>query len=248
MAMEAPRFFGSTFELEVETSEEQPITNPAPRPKLDAAEAAERAPALNDERVSQHLKTNASLVEDAPVPKSRALGQNSGSQSIPSEQRSASGSYGEEGQTEIRSQLRRAFIKTLPLAAKLDPSWLELDDGEIEGAVIELTLDQNGQLESVRARSGTPHPALLRAAVKNRAFLSRGRFKIQEQAGIRKLLIKLHATISTKHPDDSALVENKVIALGLRVDPRDKTAEPTGAYFTYDNGRHVEFAISAVEE
>lgn len=159
------------------------------------------------------------------------------------EDQAAVGTYGEEGQLAIRSQLRRSFIKTLPLAAKLDPVWLELDDGELEGAAFELSLGESGQLESVRVVSGTPHPALLSAALKNRAFLVRGRFKIQEKAGARNIVIQLRATVSTRATDQQQLAENKVVALGLRVDPLDKSAEPTGAYFRYDNGRHIEFTI-----
>lgn len=279
-ALEPPRFFGSTFEINVEPNEDPPtatagaetflkrteneaqareaeskqglsdpsIANPTQQPKLVKAEVAERAPKLKESNDVSSPVEQKTLFERTPEPKGPALSQNNGPPAPGSEQQLSSGAYGAEGQTEIRSQLRRAFIKTLPLAAKLDPSWLELDDGEIQGAVFELTLDQNGQLESVRCRSAAPHPALLRAAIKNRGFLVRGRFKIQDKSGVRKLLIHLGVVISTKGTDEEALVENKVTALGLRVDPHNKMAEPTGAYFTYDNGRHVELEMRAVEE
>lgn len=264
---EPPRLIGSTFEIELEEREheEHPFApselQPQPAPvttkqetklasTLKQAQAVESAheqaetkrpesPSVQAPAASDVAQTSASAGSDA-----RAVGDKGGA----AEGQASFGAYGEEGQLAIRSQLRRSFIKTLPLAAKLDPAWLELDDGELEGAAFELSLDANGQLESVRVVSGTPHPALLSAALKNRAFLVRGRFKIQEKTGARNIVIQLQAAVSTRATDQQQLEENKVVALGLRVDPLDKSAEPTGAYFRYDNGRHIEFMIKPIDE
>jgi hypothetical protein len=164
--------------------------------------------------------------------------------------RAFGGVYGAEGESGAPSQLRRAFLKTLPLAAKLDPAWLSLTAGELGSLVILLTLDEGGRLIKIEQRSGQAHPSLLRAAQKNQVFLKTGHFMVAESNGKRQLLIRLRARVEqhvasegrSKDPE----AEVKVVALGVRIDPSDRSSEPTGAYFTFGNGQHVEFELDSV--
>ncbi len=158
---------------------------------------------------------------------------------------SSAGPYGVEGKREALSQLRRAFIKTLPLAAKLDPIWLSLKSGDLGSFVLRLSLDEHGRLETVEAIEGEAHPALLRAAVKNRVFLGSRRFLIGASSKGGTLDLRLGGAVSSRDPS-AAGAENNVVALGVRIDPRNRNAEPKGAYFTFDSGLHVELRIQPV--
>lgn len=153
--------------------------------------------------------------------------------------------YGQEGKEGAPAQLRRAFIKMLPLAAKLDESWLSLPAMSLGRGRFVLRLNDQGQLASVDLRSGDAHPALVRAMQKNRAFLGTRRFA-SNTPGERSVVVDVSGSVSQRSQQDSA--EGKVIALGVRVDPLDPQAEPRGAYFTYDSGNHVELVWAVVRD
>jgi len=133
----------------------------------------------------------------------------------------------------------------LPLAAKLDPSWLSLPAMSLGRGRFVLRLNEQGQLTSVEVRSGDAHPALVRAMQKNRAFLGIRRFAAASSPGERSVVVEVSGKVSQKAAQANA--EDKVIALGVRVDPQDPQAEPRGAYFTYGNGQHVEILWTVVQ-
>ncbi len=169
--------------------------------------------------------------------------------STPSSAASPSGSFGEEGVEAPTVQLRRAFVKTLPLAARGDPAWLELPLGStFEGSFV-LRVDESGLLDGVTMLEAKDD-ALSRAAIKNRLFLRAGRFAVREaRRGELRLHIRArieqHAPLGAEDSSDGGGV-GLVTAIGMRIDPSSQSAPPTGAYFTYGSGRHVEFEVSEI--
>lgn len=252
---------GGTFDVLVDDAGRNPAAaEPAAaspsRALPDAASAAPRADAPSVARPSEPARRptvtlpsahDAQLPqrgasEDAPSPSvaQAAASPPTGNASSP---RGAT-AYGQEGKEGAPAQLRRAFIKTLPLAAKLDPGWLGLPAMSLGRGRFVLRLNEQGQLTSVDVRSGDAHSALVRAMQKNRAFLGLRRFASAKVPGERSIVVDVSGQVSQKAPQLDA--EGKVIALGVRVDPQDPQAEPRGAYFTYDTGQHVELSWTVV--
>jgi len=214
-----------------------PKAVPAPPSTLPGAQAAAQAHAVSS--ASEH---------DAPPPRDESSGS-SAPAALPEASSAAlaqgPSSYGQEGKEGAPAQLRRAFIKMLPLAAKLDESWLSLPAMSLGRGRFVLRLNEQGQLSSVEFRSGDVHPALVRAMQKNRAFLGQRRFA-SNTPGELHIVVEVSGAVSHRPPQESA--EGKVIALGVRVDPKDPQAEPRGAYFTYDSGQHVELVWTLVRD
>lgn len=255
--------FGSSFEISVDL--EEPSAQAAsmlegkgqvppaePQPRSGAPQPRSGAPQPRSVEPSSHLlaspkpesKPESNTGKRSPDPRttkqssapSRAeLGATPGA-AAPS---GAASEYGQEGGIRGASaQLRRAFIKTLPLAAKLDPTWLTLAPGTVGYGRFEIRLNEQGQLLEVRMLSGNAHVALIRAMDKNRVFLGSRRFSMSDLGRNVTLLVDVSGQVSVRAASEEA--QDKVIALGVRIDPMDPTSEPTAAYWTYGNGQHVE--------
>ena len=264
-----PRFFGTSFDIQVvdfaEPDQPAPLALPASASQLTAPVAPPAVaptepmppefapPELAPSGPARHELGQSSVVPPAPPrsqPRTSSQASASAETNAPGSAAvfGSSGTFGETGEEQAPSELRRAFIKTLPLAAKLDAEWLSAELGALESVVVEVEVDETGRVQSIVPRSGDSSGPLARAASKNRLFLGRGRYVLHDESGARRLLLRLAGRISQNAPSAEAEPESKVVALGLRVNPSDKTAEPTGAYFTYDNGRHIELLMQAVEK
>ncbi len=203
-------------------------------------------PAPSESEDESDASSNDDPFDRLPLPAASGAGVQSSAPPTPPGSRSPAGSYGEEGDPGAASSLRRAFVKTLPLAAKLDPTWQTIEDGDLGSLIVGLELGPQGQLERVLNQSGSAHPALFRAAQKNRVFLAAGRFLVDEGKHGRTLLVRLGGRVTHRAPSTDH-AQDKVVALGVRVDPDDRRAEPTGAYFTLGSGLHVEFTVAPMD-
>lgn len=156
------------------------------------------------------------------------------------------GTYGQEGVASARASLYAAFVRTLPLAGKLLPGWLEAPPGQKSKVLVELRVDGSGRLQEVQIVRGDTKSLLARTALKNEAFLSRGTFAIRgEQEG--QMLIELSSEVEEREPSEEEDARARVVALGQRIPPSPPGRPPTGAYFTYGNGRHIELSAAMIE-
>jgi hypothetical protein len=207
----ASRLFGTSFEIQTESPSE---VGPTPALASQTSSDPVEAPAASPLALEPTL---------APKPTTRRAKESSlaFTESAPSKQASSSatrdsaseaGVYGENGEASAPSQLRRAFIRTLPLAAKLNSGWLSVAEGDLGSAVFELMCDPLGQLQTIVQRSGSAHPLLAAAVLKTRVFLGKGRFMIAPQAGVRRLLVRVGANVSAGLLPEDVRIEDKECA------------------------------------
>ena len=164
-----------------------------------------------------------------------------GVQGAPPSIQSPGGSYGEESAATPVVDLHAAFLKTLPLAAKTDSTWSQLPLGPAGSIIIKLTIDSSLKLAPIAIMDTPEQPApdyLKRMAVKNRDWLHTQRFSIGPQSQAGTQLLRITATITQKSPDADTPEATGTQALGTR-----GGVQPTGAYFTYFSGRHVELRV-----
>ena len=176
---------------------------------------------------------------DLDLPGSAA--PNPGGQGAPPSIQSPGGSYGEESKATPVVDLHAAFLKTLPLAAKTDSTWNDLPLGPAGSIIIKLTIDSSLKLTPVTIMDTPEQPApdyLKRMALKNRDWLHTQRFSIGPQSQAGTQLLRISATVTQKSPDADTPDATGTQALGTR-----GGAQPTGAYFTYFSGRHVELRV-----
>lgn len=152
--------------------------------------------------------------------------------------------YGAEGLPSGVVELRAAFIKTLPLAAKSDPTWLELPLGDAGQVDVVLRISPDHALEEIQINvpPGREVPEYLQRMIRiNRSYLLRGRFAVDTtgKTGVQRL--RILAQIVQGEPDrdtPDAPGVNRLGQLG--------GSSPSGAYFAYFSGRRVEFEVQAL--
>lgn len=205
-----------------------PASSP-PKPKPKTLKDAQ-SPGLDAPRAGTNSVRNATAGQTA-----RERGEASGT-----------GAYGQEGTAQARASLFAAFVRTLPLAGKLLPGWLDQPVGQKSKILVELRVDGTGRLREVELIRGDTKSLLARTALKNEAFLSHGIFAIRgEQGG--QLLIELSSEVEEREPSSEEDASGRVVALGQRIAESPPGKPPTGAYFTYGNGRHIELGAAVVE-
>lgn len=163
-------------------------------------------------------------------------------QQAPAQSASPQGAYGASGLPAGVMQLRPAFVKTLPLAAKSDPAWLELPLGPAGKVDFVLRISDDHRLEGIEVleRPGLPVPEALRRLLSvNRNFLLRGRFAIDTSGRRGAQRLRLQARVLQSEPDSERPEAEGVNRLGQL-----GGSEPTGAYFTYYSGRRIEFEVT----
>ncbi len=171
-----------------------------------------------------------------------------GTQLTPDRTRSSENAqaYGEDAATPGSIDLYRAFLKTLPLAAKSDPTWTELPLGEAGELDFVLSLDGEAKLEPIGilgAESSRPEH-LARAVLLNRNFLLQGRFKLVGHAGQSgRQRLRLRARVEQTEADKEAPDAPGVRAFGL-----DRSEPPRGVYFIYFSGRKVELSLERLPD
>lgn len=242
------RLTGQTFQ--VEATEEIPIEteaateSPAPPVKNPLAATPQADTSLVEPRIQENRAAEprpGPASNSAPSPQSRpALPQ-------PGEQRN----YGEAGAPESRKMdLTSAFLKVLPLAAKTQPEWPNLLEGDAGSVVFVLRLDGDGRLLPIAVKEEEERRApayLVQTVKKTRVWLLSGLFRTRGPPAtsideLQQQSLKLTATVSKTAPDAERADSQGIGAFGLRGSP------PSGAYFTYFNGKHVELKVESVDE
>ncbi len=151
------------------------------------------------------------------------------------------GAFGQDGAPPGAIDLYRAFLKTLPLAAKSDESWTRVPVGDAGTILITLRLDQEFKLLpiEINEEQAAPIPSYLkRMVLLNRNFLLRSRFALAPQSVAGAQRLKIAAVVSLVSPDREAPDATGVRAFGLR-----GNTKATGVYFTYFSGRHIELTV-----
>lgn len=226
---------------------------PEPAPDIQVDQETKEAP-LRVPSVSQQSPTSSKLQEaraqddaaDAiqaeqtrnarpPAPLARAsVGQQEQSGS---EDASAGRAYGAEGAPQNRSDLFQAFLRSLPAAAKNDPTWLTLPLDSKGSIRFRLTLNDDSKLEPIEIIDEphqTPPEHLRRAVLLTRQFLLHGRLAIRGDQAAGKQELRLRVEVSQQAPDPKTPRAEGTRGFG-RVGP----SAPDQAYFTYYSGRHV---------
>lgn len=214
-----------------ETSSVQPAIEPHPEPTEKPRPAVAAAKPKQPSPPSPPKRSPSSLAADTqPKPPSAGRAEVGGS------------SYGAEGAAAGRLSLLRSFIKILPLAAKLLPGWLDADLGSQAKVLAELRVSGEGELISIEILKGDKSQLVAQSIRRSQVFLRSGRF-VGAAGMVNTLLVSVRGTISMKPSNEDPDAAGKVIALGQRTDPAHPAAPPTGAYFTFGSGRHVELEV-----
>lgn len=169
-------------------------------------------------------------------------GQPSSSASAPP--RPSTGAYGQEGESNVTLDLFPAFLKTLPLAAKADDVWQSFSAGSAGTIEIIVSIDDGGRLLPIEAIESPTVPApahLKRAVTLNRNFLLHGRFALGADRETGQQRLRLTARVSKRDADRDTPEAEGVRAFGLQ-----GGEPPTGVYFTYFSGQHVEIEMRRV--
>lgn len=154
---------------------------------------------------------------------------------------SPTGAYGEKSQEKATLDLFAAFLKTLPLAAKVDPLWESLPEGPAGEVEIAVTIDESGKLLPVLVVTdpeNPPPPYLVRAVTLNRNFLLHGRFALSDERSSGEQKLSLRASVTKRAADPRTPHASGVQAFGL-----EGGSPPTGVYFTYFSGQHVQISL-----
>lgn len=192
-------------------------------------------------------------VPSAPGPSSLAHSEPREAQSTEERSGEAQSNIGQAGAARYgaaegatRVSLMRAFIKTLPLAAKLFPGWLELELGAQKPVLVELRLNPEGHLAAIEIVGGDARRLTAQSVQRNQVFLGSARFANEAKVPLA-LLFSVRAEVSMRPASEELDSAEKVVALGQRFDAARPSEPPTGAYLTYGSGRHIEFEVSLVE-
>lgn len=268
------QLFGETFEIRLEAPTQTtrdskdvaafgPPTESSPLPVASRSSAVPEAPTVAPSRKTPVLPSavrpssdrtpNGESAPSSALPVERSSGaERGGDEARPTSGGSAA--YGREGTALGKVRLLSAFAKTLPLAAKLFRGWTSAPLGVRSSILVELLVAGDGRLERVSVVHGDARSLLAQTAVKNEDFLRAGRFALREE-GAGRLLVSLSVVVEARPPAalpaldmEDALdgTAEEIVALGQRLDPARATLAPTGVYFTYGSGRHVEISIEDV--
>jgi len=168
-----------------------------------------------------------------------------GTSTSASSQAPSGASFGQEGAPAGTVDLLAAYLKTLPLAGKLDSTWTRLPLGQAGTIELSLRIDEQFHLAPVVVHESPDLPAplhLKKMAMKNRAWLLHGTFALKSQSAKGTQRLRLSAVISEKEADADTPDAPGTRALGTR-----GGQSPTGAYFTYFSGRHVELTLTRID-
>lgn len=196
----SPALAGETFELPAPpTTDDAPLANASPSPDTNAAPAP--------------IEVGDAPARPKPPPQAKPStrpshqGRPSGGHTVGTDNGQAGGTggsalYGAVGDRSA-ADLGTAFTRAFSQAASADPAWVKAPFGPAGDAVVTITLDESGKIES-HTVTGTPSAALAGSVrsiitlIKARPFTSKGK--------VTKL--KIHAVVSpdTVHEGSPASV------------------------------------------
>jgi hypothetical protein len=150
--------------------------------------------------------------------------------------------YGAAGPA-VERTLAKAFTRAIPAAVSKDPVWSELPFGPAGSMRVEITIDDEGRIESAEPER-RPARQLQRLLDRTLILLRSGRFALDRGNGAGTEVLELEATISER-PVTSDDFKSPLDPLELGFVPPSAT-KAGRAYFTLASGRHVEISIKLV--
>jgi hypothetical protein len=170
-------------------------------------------------------------------------GEKTNPESAPSSatQSPESGTHGAEGVESSVVDVYRAFLKWIPEAARQDPTWRSLPVGDAGRIEFIMTIDEKEQLGPIQIVEDKRFPApahLKRALPLARRFLVNQRvaYGAQGKGGTQRLA--LTAIVHQRAPDPNTPEQAGVRKYGIKGGLR-----PTGVFFTYYSGLHIEIEM-----
>ncbi len=184
----APAFAGETFELPAPDTASDPLANASPSPDTNAASA----PADVGDAPARPVPP----AQAKPAPRPSHQGRPSAGHPAPASSDATPGGTGSGGLygavgDRSAADLATAFTRAFSQSASADPTWVKAPFGPAGDAVVTITLDDSGHIESTSV-TGTPSAALAGSVrgiitlIKGRPFTAKGK--------VTRLAI--HATIS----------------------------------------------------
>jgi hypothetical protein len=141
------------------------------------------------------------------------------------------GPFGAEGPSSVRD-LRRAFVRAIPVACKEDPIWAKVPLGDAGKLEVEIHVDENGHITRAEPRGENRPQALVQLLRRTVPLIDSGTFAVRKgQVSEGTEILALRATVSQ--------VEGAKDELGH--DARYESAE-----FTQPTGRHVEVTVKVL--
>jgi hypothetical protein len=214
----------------------QPAAEPAP-PPIPAPPAPR--PEQTASTPSPSGETTASTPRPAPArPKPAPSGEHAAKRAVSSSGSDAdqpggsgAGPFGAEGPSSVRD-LRRAFVRAIPVACKEDPIWAKVPLGDSGKLEVEIHVDENGRITRAEPRGENRPQALVQLLRRTIPLIDSGTFAVRKgQVSEGTEILAIRATVSQ--------VEGAKDELGH--DARYEFAE-----FTQPTGRHVEVTVKVL--
>lgn len=157
---------------------------------------------------------------------------------------SDTGSYGAEGSQAPVTDVFKAFLHLFPEANRHNPAWHDLPLGPFGRVEFSLTVGENARLLSIEIHDNekAPSPKLLTDAVrKTQTYLFHQR--LGWEGARRDGSERLALTIRVEQKSPHATTPERE---GTQRHGRYGEARPTGAFFTYYDGRHIDIELERV--
>lgn len=159
------------------------------------------------------------------------------SPSAPSE----TGSYGAEGDTAPVTDVFNAFLHLFPEANRHNPAFRTLPKGPVGRVEFFITIGKNARLVSIQIEQDDAKPAppiLIEAIRKTQAYLHHQRlgWEGERREGRQRLALTVKVEGKAPHPDTP---ERE----GTQRHGRYGESRPTGAFFTYYDGHHIDIEL-----
>lgn len=221
---------------ETEAEPEYHAPAPPPFPRKFSASATEEAPETSSRPTAPKPTTPQMPVDpfDMGLPGEPSPGASS---STPSE----TGSYGAEGDTAPVTDVFKAFLHLFPEANRHDPAWHELSVGPVGRIEFFLTIGKNARLVSIQVErdDASPPPKILIDAIrKTQTYLHHQRLGWEGERREGRQRLALTVKVEKKSPHSSAPDRT-----GTQRHGRYGESRPTGAFFTYYDGHHIDIEL-----
>lgn len=157
---------------------------------------------------------------------------------------SDTGSYGAEGKPASVTDVFKAFLHIFPEANRHNPAWKELPLGPLGRVEFTLVIGEGARLVSIEIHKqddGPPPKILVDAIRKTQPYLMHQRlgWEAERRAGRQRLALTI---VVQKMAPHRATPERE----GIRRHGRYGEERPTGAFFTFYDGHHIDIELERV--
>lgn len=157
---------------------------------------------------------------------------------------SDTGSYGADGKDAPVTDVFKAFLHLFPEANRHNPAWQKLPEGLVGRVEFSVLIGQNTRLASIEINHNTkvPPPKILSDAIrKTQSYLSHQRlgWEGERREGLARLALTV--VVQKKKPHATAPERE-----GTHRHGRYGEARPTGAFFTFYDGQHIDIELERI--